>query len=1001
MALLRGAVVPDVAPWRDASRAVVAAKDTYLAARGLAGAGAEEALQALIDRVDEMSATHDRDGLHQQRLIAVMLERTGAAPLESGLRPVKRFDKVLNTANKRLHGEAELVETCDLWDEAVGLLEQLFLPPKARYDELEQLAQETDVGPDQIERALQLLATPEHLQQFLARITVPVWFVELADRGLVEPTSTQGIWPGFRAVEALRATHPKEVLAVLDGLATKHHRDAAACWTIARAAHDLGRIGSDLVLRLAEKHRTSQGLVVLAIDVATAAEPTDELVERVADLALNYDLMGSRGHFVEELVAAFVRGVTPDNAARRTRLLCHKLRHAPAEDLDLRMLSYSNAPLEETSESRAHEPLPLLLGSLTEALRSAAATLPLDEVLVAVDELPEVLRARVRTWLLATLPEVPREVVVQELLTALRTREATGDDAALFSRLVKMGSVEDCLPEWRNGFGEPPETGELARGLANVTLDRGWLRVRSWSAVLPQEAWGEWLPVLALLRSAFGPAEDRFHAPKVEVGWGRSPMTVQDLQALPVAAAAERVAGWRPDADEMLVSARELGRALEEAVAADPVAWAERPLETAAVLHHPTYLAHYLRGLTRSKRLADINVLAMLDVIELVAAHPWQAVPLGRDNQFDYDPDWTAADDEGVAFIKAAAEAEASLGPKTGWAWNLVLSASRCETPNGDSDSSVTDEGQDFASDAAGGAFGRAINRSCTKALEAVVHLMSQAHRETGAVPSEALDELARVLELSGDNGLQHRAILAPRISFLHRVVPDWTEDHLNLMYGSAAPTGLADATLELTLRWSRPSRWFLETFAGRIISLAASAREQALEQALVAYLWGVPGYDLMALCQRLAAADLLSDSGEQLGRMLRGDPDPGYIQRGRAFWESALATGLTKLSGFGWFAEVEGLDDATWLDLTLRTIQQTPGQLDWAHAVAERAVNAMPSEAALGVLNALVRRLSEPWDRRSIGEQAAAALQAAGESADSPNARKLDTTLRERGFLT
>ncbi len=723
MALLRGAAVPDVAPWRNASRAVVAARETYLAARGLAGAGAEEALQALIDRIDEMATTHDRDGLHQQRLIAVMLERTGAAPLEVGLRSVKRFDKVLDTANKRLHGEAELVETCDLWDEAVGLLEQLFLPPKARLDELEQLAQETDVGPDQIERALQLLATPEHLQHFLARITVPVWFVELADRGLVEPTSTQGIWPGFRAVEALRVTHPKEVLAVLDGLATKHHRDAAACWPIARTAHDLGRIGSDLVLRLAEKHRTSPGLVVLAIDAATAAEPTDELVERVADLALNYDLLRWRGHFVEELVAAFVRGITSDNAAGRARLLCHKLRHIPAEDLNLRMLSYSTAPLAESAESRADEPLPLLLGALTEALRSAAATLPLDEALVALDGLPGVLRARVRTWLLATVPEVPREVVVQELLTAVRTREATGDDAVLFGRLVEMGSVEDCLPEWRDAIGAPPETGDVARGLADATLDRGWLRVRSWSAVLPQEAWAEWVPVLALLRSAFGPAEDRFHALKVEVGWGRSPMTVQGLQALPVAVAAERVAGWRHDADEILVSARELGRALEEAVAADPVAWAERPLETAAVLHHPTYLTHYLRGLTRSKRLNDINVLAVLDVIELVAAHPWPAVPLGRENHFDYDPDWAAAADEGVAFIKAAAEAEISLGAKTGWAWNLVLSASRCEAPDGDSDSSVTDEAEDFVSDAAGGALGRAINRSCTKALEALVHL--------------------------------------------------------------------------------------------------------------------------------------------------------------------------------------------------------------------------------------------------------------------------------------
>ena len=994
MALLRSAQVPDVPPWREASRAVVAAKETFLAARGLPGAGEEAALEHLVGQIDEMALTHDRAGLHQQRLIAVMLERTGAAPLEVGLKPVSRFDQVLDGANERLHGAAALDETCALWDEAVGLLEQLFLPPKARHDELERLAKRTDAGPADIERALQLLATPEHLQYFLARITAPAWLVDLAKRGMLEPTAASVPWPGFPAVEALRETYPNEVLAVLEDLATRHQKDELACWPVARAAHDLGPVGRDLVLRLAAKHPASPSLVVLAIDAATDGDPADDFVEAVADVVLNSSLLATRGHFVEGLLKAYIQGIRPENAAARIQLLCHKLRRVPADDLDLRTLSSSNASVALSAEYRSDEPVPILLGALTASLMSAATMLPVDDLVASVEKLPAALRSRLKTWILATAPAVSREVVLHHVLEAVREREATADDSQLVERLVQMGEVADCIPGWRDALGEPPELSEVARALNERAPDRDWLRVRTWSAVLPEEAWAAWAPVLAVLRSAYGAPEDRFlPPPKVAVGWGRSPMTTEELQALAVREAAEKVAAWRPAPNEMLVSARELGRVLESAVAADPVAWAERALETAAVLHHPTYVAYYIRGLTLSKRLSEINVAGVLEVIEVMAAHPWPTTPLGRDNQFDYDDDWSAVDDEAVALIRALAEADISLESKKDWAWNLVLNASRCELPEG--------EEEDTTADPHAGALGRAINRSCTKALEAVVYLAGQAYRGSGGVPAAALEEFERVLELPRENGLQHRAILAPRISFLRQVAPDWTDDHLDLIYGAAAPEGLADETLGLTLQRSRPARWFLEAFAPRVINRAAADDEKALEHALVAMLWGVPGYDAAALCRRLHVAGLLSSSGEKLGRLLDGPGADGeHVQKGRAYWEAALGTGSDDLAGFGWFAEVECLDEPTWLELTLQTVQQASEQLDWAHAVSERAVRAMPSERALALLNALVRRLTDPWERRSIGEQAAVALQAAGDLTESPDGKRLDTTLRERGFL-
>jgi len=106
-----------------------------------------------------------------------------------------------------------------------------------------------------------------------------------------------------------------------------------------------------------------------------------------------------------------------------------------------------------------------------------------------------------------------------------------------------------------------------------------------------------------------------------------------------------------------------------------------------------------------------------------------------------------------------------------------------------------------------------------------------------------------------------------------------------------------------------------------------------------------------------LAAADRLSAAGEDLGRLLQhGHPEQELLELARLFWEQLLTSGSRSLAGFGWMAEVEALEDATWLQLTRRTLEVRAGVLDWSQAMADRAGEAAPSAESLDILNLLVR---------------------------------------------
>lgn len=125
------------------------------------------------------------------------------------------------------------------------------------------------------------------------------------------------------------------------------------------------------------------------------------------------------------------------------------------------------------------------------------------------------------------------------------------------------------------------------------------------------------------------------------------------------------------------------------------------------------------------------------------------------------------------------------------------------------------------------------------------------------------------------------------------------------------------------------------------------------------------------------------------------------HLGRAIGFWRQAIKTREREgLPGFGWFAEVEQLGSNVWADLTLQTLRHSGGRLDWAHRVAERAIQMPVSKTTLALMNELIRGSIDEWDRRRTTELAVTLIAAATKLDGTIEYQRLRTTLLERGAM-
>ncbi len=808
---------------------------------------------------------------------------------------------------------------------------------------------------------------------------------------LRESVLLQASWPVFAAVEHLKAEHAADLAAALDRMLGRWGSDPQRAWYIARAAVDLGSAGGPVVLRALRRHPAVPGIRHLAAWAAESADQADEFVYAVADQVLNTSPQTGHPRYPPSLLRSLAEGINRHNYADRIRLLCYKLRSIPQHNYDRQRLVWQRAgSLDGFPDVDRSEPFSALLAALVASLRHAVAFADVAELLTTVSPLPDDIRERVRIWILGNAPTAEPGDLIDAITNALASRSPTGDDLRLVDRVVAECDADAYTTAWATASGPPPPVSELGTALATHEVPPEWQRAFQWSGLLPEHVTDAWTTAVAIMSSAYGdPSRATLEQPPtMRVGVGHSPLSEDDLQAMPIQDAARWIASWRPDPSDWLVSARELGRTLQATVKSDTARWASSPLQTAVMLRHPTYINHYLQGLTTAASLDGVPIPEIVDLMMLIRTHPWPAATLGNDT-FDFDSDWRGAEQASIDLIKSIANSDAGFGDRRAETWSIL----RDEVGRSDRPSS-TDIG---TSDPMA-----AINRPSTLALEAALSFTGHEYRTDGSIRPEALTLLSQTLQLTGRDGAEHRAILAPRIGFLRHIAPEWVDEHREELFGQAAPDELGQLTVDLALTWGRPNAWLLENYPDAVRSAVARNVDNALAHYVIAMLWQLPRYSSHEAARYLQSTHMLSAAGEKLGLLLRSeDARPEHADRAAQFWQQVLEGGNTEtLAGFGWLADARSFDDDRWADLTLRTLTASHGQIDWSHKVAERAAAQPASTRTLAILNELVRGLADDWDRRSVAELATRVLTQADHLTATPEYTRLQTTLLERGML-
>lgn len=449
--------------WREASRKVADARRRFELVKDLPGEDGPRALSDLLKAIDDLERVHAQERIHQQRLIRIMVERTGAAPISHSIDPVEEYQGLLDALNKALHGDSDLDRARELWHRSLAILRRLFMPPDLREPGLEDLATIESPSAADVDRLRDLVASPNHLRYFLSRIMTFRWLEVLADTGVLDPPVGRAPWPVFAAVNGLAADHGPALATWLDRMYDRCGSDAEQAWYIAKAALEVTPDGADVVLRALRDHPSHWAIALLGVLAVDRLESSSPVVEEFADVLLNESSWPAHDD-AERVIRALVEGVNPANAAGRLELLCWKLKSAAtAAQGAARWFAFDRAgSVADWSDVDREDRFTVLLRGLVELIREARRWLSTDELLEPLRELPAEVGGRLRIWILSEATDVDVGRLIDELAADMARREPTGDDLPIIDRVIGEAPESEWAQKWAQALGDPPAVPEAA-----------------------------------------------------------------------------------------------------------------------------------------------------------------------------------------------------------------------------------------------------------------------------------------------------------------------------------------------------------------------------------------------------------------------------------------------------------------------------------------------------------------------------------------------------------
>jgi hypothetical protein len=977
--------------------AVITAWDRYQTEVEQPDADVEASRSSLDEVLNRVAQDQDRSSWHARKLLEYLRHQTGVEPLPGELDPIAEYAGLRKEANAAVHGDYTLAEVALLLDRTVPWFVRMFTPPDAQVRALTDLAAQPYERLSQIEELRRLATNAHHLRLFFSKLADPTWLKPLYEAHLIQLPSQGEPWPVTSLLGGLGQTRPQPVAGLLSRLlkdtkAIEKNLRLGTRFELLRTASQLGLAGYPIVAQIAALHGTERWASAISMSVANSADPMDSIVTRVADAVLGNDRRMDGGRQPIVLLEHLESGLSLENAAERITLVAAKVRRlVNAESMKYVALDITALTAELDQE---HEAVVVLTHHLLRlAARARELGVPTPQLRDWINNIHGEIGERITCQLLSGAADVPLRDKINHIALRLGSSTATGDDRDLINNVLASNPTLDQLEVWAVTFGDPSPAPEDAEGGRSIPDD--WARAWRWSLVLPPNTLTGWSEQIAYVTAHHGEPSAMALETRPDRAWissGRSPHGAEALAALPPLAAAALIASWRPDESSgwNLVSARELARTLETVVKADPTGWAEDPTSIVTTLREPVYVLHYFQALTEQAGELSERAPAILDAARLVRLTRWEPTPIGSDD-YDFEPRWDGVDTAIVDLVAALANKQGQLSSNLDDAWGWALEPT--------TDVSVDDDLNDPLGE--GDALNSAVNRPWGRALEGVLALAAWEFRNLGKIRPAFEETLDRLVSVPGSVGMEYRAILASKRPLLEGIARSWLDSHAGLLFSSDA---VGRATFDLTLKWSRPTSWFLGKFRTELVAAARRGAAHATAWMLVGASQDEPGYGLADILNGLRGdIEALRTTAAEMALLVQdADPDSPALSAAVSYWRAMLdadrqVVPVAVLDALGRWVFVTSVDEAVWMELMHRTLELTEGLIDYPIEVADRCKAAPPSELILAALLLLLGR-GEPWERDYVEGAALDALRLAASQPVDYNSTPLRTRLIELG---
>ena len=249
-----------------------------------------------------------------------------------------------------------------------------------------------------------------------------------------------------------------------------------------------------------------------------------------------------------------------------------------------------------------------------------------------------------------------------------------------------------------------------------MTYRPDWLRSAEWALLLPPHLADGWVSPAELLIPD-RQVRERLERKSPMVTAVVSPLSTEELGAAEPEQAARRIAEWRPAPGDWPDRSWQLALTVEAVVKQHPARWLSAPIRIVRALREPLYIGSYLQAAAALAPEQDLPTDAFLDSIQLIRCHPWPPTQLFKHNE------WRNAETAAIWLIRALARSGCDFGGRSGEVWAILEAEATNCPPRPETTSTQLDPHQ------------RAINRSCTQALDAALFASRQRTEDLRSAP--------------------------------------------------------------------------------------------------------------------------------------------------------------------------------------------------------------------------------------------------------------------------